>query len=80
MLAATTENIFPKLEEAVILMYFIMLTYVFLPSVTPRFSTIRSFSRRTTAADSLAMSTAESTEIPTSDAFMAAASLIPSPI
>ena len=37
-------------------------------------------SSKITFADSFAMSTAVSTEIPTSDAFMAAASLMPSPM
>ncbi|MPM21685.1 hypothetical protein SDC9_68130 [bioreactor metagenome] len=46
----------------------------------PFSNTIKSFSSRITWADSFAMSTAVSTEMPTSDAFMAVASLIPSPI
>jgi len=79
-LAARTESMFPKLEEAVILIYLIILAYVFRPSTMPEVSTRRSFSSRITSADSLAISTAVSTEIPTSEAFIAAASLIPSPI
>ena len=66
-LAAITLNMFPKLELAVILMYLVMLPNVFLPSSTPSSSTIRLFSSRIMSALSLAMSTAESTEIPMSD-------------
>ena len=80
MLAANTESIFPKLELAVILIYFIMLPKIFLPSMTPCSNTIRSFSNKIISADSFAISTAVSTEIPTSASFMADASLIPSPI
>ena len=79
-LAINTENTFPKLEDAVNLMYLIILAYVFLPSIIPCSSTIRSFSKRMTSADSFAISTALSTETPTSAASSAPASLIPSPI
>ena len=78
-LAASTLNILPKLELAVIFTYFTMFPKVFLPSCTPFSSTIRSFSSRMMSALSLAISTAESTEIPMSDSRRAAASLIPSP-
>ena len=56
-----------------------MLPNVLRPSITPFSKTIRSFSSRMISALSLAMSTAESTEIPISDSRSAAASLIPSP-
>ena len=79
-LAIRTESMLPKLEEAVILIYFIMFAYVFRPSTTPSATTVRSFSSRMTPADSLAMSTAVSTEMPTSAARMAGASLMPSPM
>ena len=49
------------------------------PSATPSASTSRSFSSRTTSAASLATSVAESTEMPTSAACRASASLTPSP-
>ena len=79
-LAASTENIFPKFDEAVIFIYFIILAYVLRPSTIPSSSTMRSFSKRIISADSLAISTAVSTDIPISAAFIAAASFIPSPI
>lgn len=66
-LATITLNMFPKFELAVILMYFTMLPNVLRPSITPSRSTIRSFSSRMMSALSLAISTAESTEIPMSD-------------
>ena len=66
-LAAITLNMLPKLELAVILMYFVMLPKVFRPSNTPSSRTIRSFSSKMMSALSLAISTAESTEIPISD-------------
>ena len=79
-LDASTESMFPKLDDAVIFMYFIILAYIFRPSITPRSSTMRSFSSSTTPAVSFAMSTAVSTDIPTSAALMAAASFMPSPM
>ena len=66
-LAAITLNMFPKLELAVILMYLVIFPNVFLPSKTPSSNTIRSFSSKMMSALSLAISTAESTEIPISD-------------
>ena len=66
-LAAITLNMFPKLELAVILMYLVMFPNVFRPSSTPSSNTIRSFSSKMMSALSLAISTAESTEIPMSD-------------
>jgi len=61
-------------------MYFSMLAKVLRPSVTPCSRTIRLFSSRIISAASLAISTAESTEIPMSAARSAGASLMPSPI
>ena len=78
-LANTTLNIFPKLELAVIFMYLLILPNVFLPSSTPSSNTIKSFSNKIISALSLAISTAESTDIPMSDWRNAPASLIPSP-
>lgn len=66
-LAAITLNMLPKFELAVILMYLTMLPKVRRPSTTPSLSTIRSFSSRMMSALSLAMSTAESTDMPMSD-------------
>ena len=79
VLAINTLNTFPKFELAVILMYLMMLAKVLRPSMTASSSTMRLFSRRMMSADSLAMSTAVSTEIPTSASLRAAASLMPSP-
>ena len=73
-LAAKTENIFPKLEDAVILIYLIIFPWM------PSSRTSKSLFKSTTSALSLAISTAVSTDIPASDTFIAAASLIPSPI
>ena len=61
-------------------MYFIIFPKTFLPSITPCSKTIRFFSNKIISADSLAISTAVSTEIPTSAWRKAAASFIPSPI
>ena len=79
-LAPRTLNMFPKFELAPMRMYFTMLAKTFRPSRTPSSSTIRFFSSRIRSADSLAMSTAVSTEMPTSAARRAGASLIPSPM
>ena len=65
-LAATIEQMFPKFEEAVILMYFDMLTNVLRPSRIPLSSTFRSFSSRIASELSRTVSTAVSTEMPTS--------------
>ena len=67
-LAPSTLNMLPKLELAPMRMYFRMLTNTLRPSSTPSSSTIRFFSSRIMSADSLAMSTALSTEMPTSAA------------
>ena len=61
-------------------MYLRMFAKTFRPSITPPSSTMRSFSNKIKSADSLAMSTAVSTEMPMSAACNAGASLIPSPM
>ncbi|KAF1036811.1 MAG: hypothetical protein GAK34_03287 [Delftia tsuruhatensis] len=78
--ATITENTLPKLELAVMRMYFSMLLKVRRPSITPCSSTIRLFSSRMMSAASLAMSTALSTLMPMSAARRAGASLMPSPM
>ena len=78
--ARRTRNMLPKLELAPILMYLMMLAKTLRPSMMPSSSTRRLFSRRMMSADSLATSTAVSTEMPTSAACMAGASLMPSPM
>ena len=78
-LATSMLNTLPKFELAVILMYLMMLPKVIRPSITPSSSTIRFFSSRMMSADSLAMSVAVSTEMPTSASCSAGASLMPSP-
>ena len=80
MLAPITLNMLPKLELAAILMYLMMLPNTLRPSITPSSSTSRLFSSRMMSEDSLAMSTAVSTEMPTSAALRAGASLMPSPM
>ena len=62
------------------MIYFIKLTKVRLPSVTPSNKTFKSFSSNIISADSLAISTAVSTETPTSEFVSEGLSLIPSPI
>ena len=49
ILAMTIEKIFPKLEEAVILIYFDTLAKAFRPSLIPSSSTFKSFFSRTTS-------------------------------
>jgi len=61
-------------------MYLVMLEKTLRPSMTPLSSTARLFSSRMMSADSLATSTALSTEMPTSAALSAGASLMPSPM
>ena len=78
--AKIKENIFPKLLLAVILIYFIILKWVFLPSLIPFLKTFKSFFKRIISALSLAISHASLTDIPISAFFNAKASLIPSPI
>ena len=69
----------PKLLDVPISTYLIVLAKIRRPSATPSASTSRSFSSRITSAASLATSVAESTEMPTSAACRASASLTPSP-
>ena len=78
-LAPSTLNILPKLELAPIRTYLRMFTKTLRPSITPSSSTIKSFSNKIIDAAAFAMSTAESTEMPTSATCSAGASLIPSP-
>ena len=79
-LATITDNTSPKLKLVANLIYFIKFAKVFLPSVTPSNKTFKSFSNNIISADSLAMSTAVSTDIPTSEFIREGLSLIPSPI
>ena len=72
-------NMLPKLLEVPISTYLMVLAKIRRPSMTPSASTSRSFSSRITSAASLATSVAESTEMPTSAACRARASLTPSP-
>lgn len=74
------DRILPKLELRVILMYFMVLPKTLRPMRTAFSRMRRSLCRRMMSADSLAMSTAVSTDTDTSAAFIAGASLIPSPI
>ena len=78
-LAITMEKMFPKLEDAVILMYFDTLAKAFRPSLMPSSSTFRSFFNSTTSALSFTASTAVSTDMPTSDSTIAGRSFMPSP-
>ena len=80
MLAPSTLNMLPKLLLAPMRTYFRIFANTFRPSTTPDSRTSSDFSRRMMSADSLAMSTAVSTLIPTSAARRAGASLIPSPM
>ena len=73
-------NIFPKLALVAIKTYLRVFAKVVRPSLTPSISTPRSFSSNTISAAPLATSAAVSTEIPTSAAWRAEASLMPSPI
>ena len=78
--ATNTEMTLPKLLLTVIFTYLAMLAYVLRPHMMPRSRTMRSFSSKMMSAASRATSTAESTEIPQSDARIAAASFTPSPM
>ncbi|OPZ76353.1 MAG: hypothetical protein BWY79_01660 [Actinobacteria bacterium ADurb.Bin444] len=73
-------NMLPKLALVAMKTYLRVLEKVRRPSLTPRPSTARSFSSRTKSAASLATSAAVSTEMPTSAACRAEASLMPSPM
>lgn len=79
MLAINTENIFPKLELAVALIYFMMLPNTSRPINIPCFKITKSLAVKITSAASFTTSTAELTDIPTSAALIAGTSLIPSP-
>lgn len=72
-------NMLPKLELNPIIMYFIVLPNVFLPSITPSRSSWSHFLTKMISAASLATSTALLTEIPTSELLSEGASLMPSP-
>ena len=63
-LAPSTLNMLPKFELAPMRMYLRMFAKTLRPSRMPSSSTIRLFSSRMRSADSLAMSAAESTEMP----------------
>ena len=71
-------NMLPKLALVAMKTYFSVFANVVRPSRTPCTRTPRSFSSRTMSAASLATSTALSTEMPTSAACSAEASLMPS--
>ena len=73
-------NILPKLALVAIKMYLMVLVNTRRPSFTPFISTDRSLSSSTRSAASLATSTAVFTDMPTSAARSALASLMPSPI
>ena len=80
MLAIITDITSPKLKLAASLIYFIKFANVWRPSFTPSNKTCKSFSRRIISADSFAISTAVSTDTPTSEFISDGLSLIPSPI
>ena len=73
-------NMLPKLPLMAVRMYLSVLANVTRPSSMPCFKIARSFLSSTKSAASLATSTAVSTEMPTSAACKAGASLMPSPI
>src|SRR6478672_5844785 len=77
--AAAALNMLPKLLDVPISTYLMVLAKMRRPSATPVASTPRSFSNSTTSAASFATSAAVSTEMPTSAACRASASLTPSP-
>ena len=72
-------NMLPKFELEPIRMYLVTFSTVRRPSITPSRTTSRSCSSSTRSAASLATSAAPSTEMPTSAAWSAEASLMPSP-
>ena len=80
MLAIITDETSPKLKLTAIFIYFIKLENVFLPSFAPSNNTFKSFSSNIISADSFAISTAVSTEIPTSEFVRDGESFIPSPM
>ena len=69
-----------KFTLVAVFIYFRILVKVFLPFITPSFKTFKSFSNNIISAISFAMSTAVSTEIPTSACFYGGLSFMPSPI
>src|SRR5271169_2973486 len=75
--AIVTEKILPKLLDAAILRYFIVLPWVILPYKTPLTTCARLFWRRIIFAACFATEVPVSTEIPTSTDRSAGASLIP---
>ena len=64
--APATLNMLPKFELTPSMIYFIVLPKVLRPSNTPSAKTVKSFLKRIMSADSLATSTALSTDTPTS--------------
>ena len=70
---------FPKFDEVAISTYLSVLAKIRRPSMIPSASTPRSLSSSTMSAASFATSVADSTEMPTSAACRATASLTPSP-
>ncbi len=75
----TATDIAKESADIILLEKNLMLPKVTRPSSTPSSSTIRFFSSRMMSADSLAISVAVSTEMPTSASRSAGASLMPSP-
>ena len=80
ILAIKIESTSPKLKLTAILIYFNKLPKVFLPSITPSVNTFKFFFSKIISAVSFVISTAVSTEIPTSALFKEGASLMPSPM
>lgn len=78
-LATNTLNTLPKLELAVILIYFKIFPNVVRPSKIPASNIVKLFSSRIISEASFAISVAVSTDIPTSASRNATASLMPSP-
>ena len=79
MLAAMTLNMLPKLLDAPMRTYLMMFENTFRPSRTPSSRTRSDRSSRIMSAEAFATSTAVSTLMPTSAAWSAGASLMPSP-
>ena len=79
-LAIITDITSPKFELTAIFIYFNKLPKVFLPSITPSVKTFKFFLKRIISAVSFVISTAVSTETPTSALFNDGASFIPSPM
>ncbi|COG20094.1 Uncharacterised protein [Streptococcus pneumoniae] len=79
-LATNTLNTLPKLELAVILIYFKIFPNVVRPSKIPASNIVKLFSSRIISEASFAISVAVLTDIPTSASRNATASLMPSPM